>query len=104
MTWALGEVGEEVQTCSVYFTVISGCLGHQRPDLSESYLQAAGKLALLGSIKQAERQHIARGLSPLDALMPARKQCAQQCRIEQEHRDPGPENIYYILYRGRNEA
>jgi hypothetical protein len=49
MIWALGEVGEELQTCSVYFTVISGCLGHQRPDLSESYVQAAKRLALLGA-------------------------------------------------------
>jgi hypothetical protein len=49
MIWALGEVGEELQTCSVYFTVISGCLGHQRPDLSEIYLQAARRLALLGA-------------------------------------------------------
>ena len=49
MTWAMGEVGEELQTCSVYFTVISGCLGQQRPDLSETYLQAAQRLALLGS-------------------------------------------------------
>jgi hypothetical protein len=24
ITWALGEVGEELQTCSVYFTVIAG--------------------------------------------------------------------------------
>lgn len=54
MTWALGEVGEELQTCSVYFTVISGCLGHQRPDLSETYSQAAQRLALLGlSSKQS---------------------------------------------------
>lgn len=49
MIWALGEVGEEQQVCSVYFTVISGCLGHQRPDLSERYLQAAQRLALLGA-------------------------------------------------------
>jgi hypothetical protein len=49
MRWALGEVGEELQTCSVYFTVISGCLGHQRPDLSKSYQQAAQRLALLGA-------------------------------------------------------
>ena len=45
----MGEVGEELQVCSVYFTVISGCLGHQRPDLSETYLQAAQRLALLGA-------------------------------------------------------
>lgn len=51
---AVGEVGEELQTCSVYFTVISGCLQHQRPDLSETYLQAAQKLAVLGaSTKQS---------------------------------------------------
>jgi hypothetical protein len=49
MIWALGEVGEELQTCSVYFTVVSGCLGHQRPDVSESYVQGARKLALLGA-------------------------------------------------------
>jgi hypothetical protein len=49
MIWALGEVGEELQVCSVYFTVISGCLRNQRPDLSESYQQAAQRLALLGA-------------------------------------------------------
>ena len=53
MTWALGEVGEEQQTCSVYFTVISGCLGHQRPDLSETYLQAAQRLARSSSKQSA---------------------------------------------------
>jgi hypothetical protein len=54
MIWALGEVGGELQTCSVYFTVISGCLQHQRPDVSERYQQAANRLALLGaSIQQS---------------------------------------------------
>jgi hypothetical protein len=49
MRWALGEVGEELQTCSVYFAVISGCVGQQRPDLSDTYQQAAQRLALLGA-------------------------------------------------------
>ena len=49
MIWAVGEVGEELQTCSVYFTVVSGCLQHQEPALSETYLQAARRLALLGA-------------------------------------------------------
>lgn len=49
MKLALGEVGEELQTCSVYFTVVSGCLGQQRPDLSETYLEAAQRLGLLGA-------------------------------------------------------
>jgi hypothetical protein len=49
MIWALGEVGEELQTCSVYFTIISGCTAQQRPDLSKIYQQAAEKLALLGA-------------------------------------------------------
>jgi hypothetical protein len=49
MIWAMGEVGEELQVCSVYFTVLSGCLGHQEPALSEKYLQAAQRIALLGA-------------------------------------------------------
>ena len=49
MIWALGEVGEELQVCSVYFTVISGCLQQtkQEPALSEKYSQAAERIALL---------------------------------------------------------
>jgi hypothetical protein len=63
MIWALGEVGEELQTCSVYFTVISGCMAQQRPDLSKIYQQAAEKLALLGaSSKQSA------GVSPEASL------------------------------------
>jgi hypothetical protein len=49
MKWALGEVGEELQVCSVYFTIVSGCTQQQRADLSETYLQAAQRLALLGA-------------------------------------------------------
>jgi hypothetical protein len=49
MKWAVGEVGEELQTCSVYFTVISGCLQRQEPALSKKYRQAAQRLGLLGA-------------------------------------------------------
>ena len=49
MNAAVGEVGEELQTCSVYFAVISGCVRQQRPDLCEIYLQAAQWLGLLGA-------------------------------------------------------
>ena len=47
MIWALGEVGSEMQVCSVYFTVLSGCLEHQEPALSKTYMQGAKKLGLL---------------------------------------------------------
>jgi hypothetical protein len=49
LIWAMGEVGEELQTCSVYFTVVLGCLAHQEPALSETYDQSAKRLALLGA-------------------------------------------------------
>ena len=41
MLWALSEVGEELQVCSVYFTVVSGCLERQEPAISQKYMQAA---------------------------------------------------------------
>jgi hypothetical protein len=49
MTWALGEVGEELQVCSVYFTVISGCLQQQEPAISKKYQQGAERLGFLGA-------------------------------------------------------
>ena len=49
MMWAVGEVGEELQVCSIYFTVASGCLQHQEPALSETYLQMARRAALSGA-------------------------------------------------------
>jgi hypothetical protein len=54
MIWAMGEVGEELQVCSIYFTVTSGCLERQEPATSKKYMQAAEGLALLGlSSKQS---------------------------------------------------
>jgi hypothetical protein len=47
--WAMGEVGEELQVCSIYFTVASGCLQRQEPALSETYIQMARRAALLGA-------------------------------------------------------
>jgi hypothetical protein len=47
MIWAMGEVGEELQVCSTYFTVLSGCLQHQEPALSGTYLQLAQRVGLL---------------------------------------------------------
>ena len=52
MIWAVGEVGVELQVCSVYFTVMSGCLSHQEPALSERYLQAAQRLGPLAASSQ----------------------------------------------------
>jgi hypothetical protein len=55
ITWAVGEVGAEMQVCSVYFTIISGCLAGQDPpvtDTSEKYHHAAENLALLGLANQ----------------------------------------------------
>jgi hypothetical protein len=49
LKYAVGEVGEELQVCSVYFSVISGCLERQEPTLSEKYLHAAQRLGLLGA-------------------------------------------------------
>ena len=49
MIWAVGEVGEELQVCSIYFTVVSGCLQHQEPALSETYMQMARRTALSGA-------------------------------------------------------
>ena len=54
MIWAMGEVGEELQVCSIYFTVTSGCLERQEPATSKKYMQEAERLALLGlSSKQS---------------------------------------------------
>ena len=44
MTWALGEVGEELQVCSIYFTVVAGCLQQQEPAISKKYQQGAERL------------------------------------------------------------
>ena len=52
MIWAMGEVGEELQVCSVYFTVVSGCLRRQEPALSEKYLQGAQRLGLMAASSQ----------------------------------------------------
>ena len=52
MIWALGEVGQELQVCSVYFTVLSGCLEHQEPALSKTYLQGAQRLGPLALSSQ----------------------------------------------------
>ena len=55
MIWAMGEVGAEMQVCSVYFTIVSGCLAGQVPpvtDTSEKYQHAAENLALLGLANQ----------------------------------------------------
>ena len=49
MIWAMGEVGEELQVCSVYFTVISGCLQQQEPAISKKYQQGAERLGFLGA-------------------------------------------------------
>jgi hypothetical protein len=44
---ATGEVAGELQTCSVYFLVTSTCIGPQRPDLGQTYREAADKLGNL---------------------------------------------------------
>ena len=49
MIWAMGEVGEELQVCSIYFTVVAGCLQQQEPDISKKYQQGAERLGLLGA-------------------------------------------------------
>jgi hypothetical protein len=53
MKWALGEVGGELQLCSVYFLVLSSCLEKQEPALSVRYRTASdniSKLAISGSL------------------------------------------------------
>jgi hypothetical protein len=42
MIWAMGEVGEELQVCSIYFTVVAGCLQQQEPDISNERLGLLG--------------------------------------------------------------
>lgn len=46
---AIGEVGEELQVCSAYFAMISGCLATQSPELSKTYQDSAYRASLLGA-------------------------------------------------------
>jgi hypothetical protein len=58
----MGEVGGEMQVCSVYFTIASACLAAQVPpvtDGAEKYQRAAHRLAELGLSFQTSA-----GLSP----------------------------------------
>jgi hypothetical protein len=67
MKAAMGEVGEELQICSVYFSIVSGCVYQQRPDVSQTYQELALKLGHLGaSTKQSA------GVSP-DAIIAFQK-------------------------------
>src|SRR5437016_4130792 len=52
MIGALGEVGGELQICSVYFGVTSRCIKAQRPDLAITYQQAADGTAELAISSQ----------------------------------------------------
>ena len=61
--WAMGEVGEELQVCSVYFTVVSGLPPAPRARALRKVSARGPKARAPGSKKQAERRRIARGLS-----------------------------------------
>jgi hypothetical protein len=41
--WAIGEVGEELEQCSVYFMIASSCIAKQEPSLSLKYKDLSQK-------------------------------------------------------------
>ena len=57
--WAVGEVGQELQKCSVYFLVLSSCLETQEPTLSSRYRAAHDNISRL-----AISATMAAGVSP----------------------------------------
>ena len=59
MKWAVGEVGQELQKCSVYFLVLSSCLETQEPTLSSRYRAAHDNISRL-----AISATMAAGVSP----------------------------------------
>lgn len=47
MRQVVGEVGEELQACSVYFTIVSTCVADEEPNVTKAYGDAATRLGIM---------------------------------------------------------
>jgi hypothetical protein len=74
MIWALGEVGGELQECSVYFLVGSSCVAPQEPALARTSREVSDKVAglaisTLRAAGMSDEAYAARASLSAEAMM-----------------------------------